>query len=113
MCFLSSLTPLSAHLSSTSKYILVLAGQALTGIASPFIASVPTKISQHWFADQQRSMATTILGMSGVIGCILGQGFTPLMVYEPENITIMNTVWFVPALIGSLITFCKVSVKFR
>ena len=110
MCFLSSIPHLDASMSAEFKFNLALIGQALTGIACPFIACVPTKISQHWFADEQRSIATTVLGMSGSVGCILGQGLTPLMVYEPEDIFVMNTVWFVPAAIGSLLTMWKVSI---
>jgi len=108
MCFLSSMPHLADNLSNESKFNLALIGQALTGVACPFIACVPTKISQHWFADEQRSIATTVLGMAGSVGCILGQGITPLMVYQPTDIFLMNTVWFIPAAIGSVLTMWKV-----
>jgi hypothetical protein len=59
----------------------------MTGLACPFISGVPTKISQHWFPDSQvphlsyssqsallqRTMATSLLGMSYPLGIVLGQ----------------------------------------
>ena len=62
LCCLSTLPHLSEGLSSDSKFNLALVGQALTGIACPFISCVPTKISQHWFNDEQRALATILLG---------------------------------------------------
>ena len=62
LCFLSSLPGLVDHMSSDSQYYLALVGQALTGVACPLISCVPTKISQHWFGDEQRTVATILLG---------------------------------------------------
>jgi hypothetical protein len=53
------------------------------GIGSPFIACVPTKISQHWFAEHQRILATTILSLSNPVGIVVGQAVTPLFVRVP------------------------------
>ena len=112
LCCLSTLPHLSDGLSSDSKFYLALIGQALTGIACPFISCVPTKISQHWFADEQRTLATALLGLSGSTGCIFGLFLTPQFVHRPSDITIMNSVWFVPAAIGSLLTMWKVIPSF-
>ena len=67
LCCLSTLPHLSEGLSSDSKFNLALVGQALTGIACPFISCVPTKISQHWFNDEQRALATILLGKNKLI----------------------------------------------
>ena len=112
LCFLSSLPPLSSDLTADTRYQLALIGQALTGVACPFIACVPTKISQHWFADEQRTIATALLGLSGSTGCIFGLFLTPQFVNVPNDITIMNSVWFVPAALGSLLTMWKVIIFF-
>ncbi len=85
------------------------AGQALTGVACPFISCVPTKISQHWFGDSQRTVATILLGMANPLGIVLGQGVTPLLVREPSDVPIMNIIWFVPAAVGALLTMFKVT----
>jgi hypothetical protein len=34
-------------------YWMTLIGQALTGVASPFLACIPTKVSQGWFNEKQ------------------------------------------------------------
>ena len=34
-------------------YWMTLFGQALTGMASPFLACIPTKVSQGWFDEKQ------------------------------------------------------------
>ena len=109
LCFFSSLPPLSYDMEADTRYQLALIGQALTGVACPFIACVPTKISQHWFADEQRTVATALLGLSGSTGCIFGLFLTPQFVHRPSDITIMNSVWFVPAALGSLLTMWKVT----
>ena len=49
-------------------------GQALTGMGNPMAVSVPTKVSQHWFRESQRTFATIILAMSLPLGIVLGQG---------------------------------------
>ena len=59
-------------------------------------------MSQHWFPDRQRTMATTILGMSYPLGIVLGQGVTPTLVQHPHNIPYMNIAFFVPAFLGTL-----------
>lgn len=95
-----------------TKFILALIGQALTGIACPFISCVPTKISQHWFSDNQRTMATILIGMSNPMGLVLGQAITPFIVRAPSDIPYMNIVWFIPAALGTILTLWKVISKF-
>ena len=73
MCFFSSLPGVADDLDSDTKYYMALVGQALTGVACPFISCVPTKISQHWFGDTQRTIATIVLGMANPLGIVLGQ----------------------------------------
>ena len=67
------------------------------------------QVSQNWFNERQRIIATTVLGLSNPIGLVLGQGVTPILVSTPEDIPIMNIVWFMPALIGSILTFFSVN----
>jgi hypothetical protein len=40
----------------------------------PTRSSVLFQISQHWFPDRQRTMATTLIGMSYPLGIVVGQG---------------------------------------
>ena len=81
LCCLSTLPHLSEGLSSDSMFNLALVGQALTGIACPFISCVPTKISQHWFNDEQRALATILLGKNKLIIAIGLWLFTKLTLF--------------------------------
>ena len=91
-----------------TAYVLTVFGQALTGMGCPFISCVPTKISQNWFGDSERGMATLILGMSNPLGLVLGQTLTPFLVQSPAAIPMLNLVWFLPSLPGFLLTICGV-----
>ena len=74
-------------------------GQALVGVANCLAVSVPTMVSQNWFPESERLVATGILSLSMPIGMVLGQGISPTFVKCPEDIPIMNIVWFVPAVL--------------
>lgn len=108
LCFVSSLPTVSYDVTKDTRFYLALIGQALIGVATPFISCVPTKISHHWFADEQRTLATTLLGLSGITGCFVGSFLTPRFVHKPSDITTMNAMWFFPAAIGSMLTMWKV-----
>ena len=88
---------------------MALIGQALTGIAFPFIYCQSTKISQNWFHDEQRSLATILLAMSFPIGSVISHIFTPLIVQEVADVPYMNIAWFVPACVGAFFTIWKVN----
>ena len=103
LCCLSTFPHLNAHIPKYYQYWMAVIGQGITGIACPFISGVPTKISQHWFPDRQRTMATTLLGMSYPLGIVLGQGVTPNLVQHPSDIPYMNIAFFIPAFIGTLL----------
>ena len=56
MCCLSTFPGLMNEENSVPPvvwYWMTLVGQALTGMASPFLACVPTKVSQGWFDEKQ------------------------------------------------------------
>ena len=108
LCLLSSL--LQGNASSDTKYYLILIGQAFTGAATPFLACVPTKISQNWFGpNYERTLATTIMTMAPAIGMIFGHGITPLFVKEKEDVYILNICWFIPATLGCVLALCKIN----
>ena len=103
LCCLSTLPGLNHLIPKYYQYWMAVIGQGITGVACPFISGVPTKISQHWFPDSQRTMATTLLGMSYPLGIVLGQGVTPALVQHPHSIPYMNIAFFVPALVGTVL----------
>ena len=108
MCFVSTLPGLSNYMSDFSKYYLVIVGQALMGISTPFLTCLPTKVSQHWFGDNQRMLATTLLGMSSPFGIIFGQLLTPRLVLDTSDVPFMNGIWFIPCFIGFILAIMKV-----
>jgi hypothetical protein len=63
---------------------------------------------QLWFGDDQRTLATILIGMSNPMGIVLGSGLTPLLVHSKDDVPIMNIVWFIPAGLGSILTMWKV-----
>ena len=90
--------------SKRTAFLLTVFGQALTGMGCPFISCVPTKVSQNWFSERERTVATLILGMSNPLGLVLGQLLTPLLVSQPSQFPLLNLVWFLPAVPGFLLT---------
>lgn len=108
LCCISTFPGLNTMIPLSTQYWMSLIGQAATGVACPFISCVPTKISQHWFSDSQRTIATTVLGMSYPIGIVLGQGLTPHFIKTPADIPLMNIVFFIPAAFGVLLGIFKV-----
>ena len=66
------------------------------------------QVSQNWFGESERNLATLILGMSNPLGLVLGQSLTPLFIQNPENIPLLNLVWFLPSLPGFFLTVCGV-----
>ena len=103
LCCLSTFPGLNHQIPKYYQYWMAVIGQGITGVACPFISGVPTKVSQHWFPDSQRTMATSLLGMSYPLGIVLGQGVTPALVQHPHSIPYMNIAFFVPALVGAFL----------
>ena len=53
-------------------------------------------------------MATSLMTLSGVLGEISSLGLTPLLVDSAARVPYMNIMWFIPGLIGSIISVCQV-----
>ena len=66
------------------------------------------KVSQHWFGENERILATTLMSMSSAVGEIIALALTPLMVPTPDYIALMNIVWFIPAALGFVLCIYKV-----
>ena len=118
LCCLSTLPGLwsedgsvTAWWSTRTAFIFTVLGQALTGMGCPFISCVPTKVSQNWFGEGERTMATLILGMSNPLGLVLGQLVTPLVITQPSQLPLLNLIWFLPAIPGFLLTVIGVKTS--
>ena len=98
---LALIFPVIKYLQDTQFGLNVL-GQGLVGVGNCLAVSVPTMVSQNWFPETERLVATGILSLSMPIGMVLGQGISPTFVKCPEDIPIMNLVWFLPSLLTFL-----------
>jgi len=108
---LSTLPGLNQNMDLKTQYYLSLVGQALTGLGNPFAVSLPTKVSQNWFGEKERGLATGALAMSLPLGIVMGQGISPVFVKQGDDIPLMNIVWFVPALLTQLMVFFMVTTS--
>merc|ERR1711892_446325 len=106
---LSTLPCINTSLSLDTQFWLSVFAQALTGMGNPLAVSLPTKISQNWFPETERTLATGILAMALPLGIVFGQGCSPLFVKGPEDIPILNIVGFIPAAVTLLL--CLFTVK--
>ena len=62
------------------------------------------QVSQHWFNEKERTLATGILALSLPIGIVLGYGVTTTFVKSAADVPTMNWVWFIPAAISMITT---------
>jgi hypothetical protein len=62
VCCLSTFPIFRENFDPAVWYWMTLTGRAMAGIGGPFIGCLTTKISHHWFSQNQRLLATTILG---------------------------------------------------
>jgi len=108
---LSTLPGLNKQMDLKTQYYLSLVGQALTGMGNPFAVSLPTKVSQNWFGEKEREIATGILAMSLPIGIVFGQGCSPIFVTEGSDVPVMNIIWLIPALITQLMVIFFVTTS--
>ena len=53
---------------------------------------LPPQVSQNWFPESERLLATSVLAMSLPLGIVLGQGCSPLFVTEAADVPVMNLV---------------------
>ena len=55
-------------------------------------SSPSPQVSQNWFPESERLLATSVLAMSLPLGIVLGQGCSPLFVTEASDVPVMNLV---------------------
>lgn len=77
-------------------------------VAKSFKTLINCQVSQNWFCQEERGLATLLLAMSNPLGLVLGQLVTPLIVSSPSHLPLLNLVWFLPALPGFFLTIVGV-----
>uniref|UniRef100_T1ISH1 Major facilitator superfamily (MFS) profile domain-containing protein n=1 Tax=Strigamia maritima TaxID=126957 RepID=T1ISH1_STRMM len=93
-------------------FYLTMAGQIIIAMGQPFIYSIPTRVSEVWFPDNQRTISTTAIAMANPLGCALSNIISPIIL-EHHGIfyichllmNLQNVFWTVCACIFGLGTF--------
>ena len=106
--FIVTLPGIRDSMSEDLQFIFCMVAQTLIGIGNPICVSMPTKVSQNWFAESEIQLATGILAMGLPIGITCGYGITAAFVQNGDDIPTMNVVWFIPAVITMGITMFAV-----
>ncbi|GAB6024551.1 hypothetical protein CHUAL_009704 [Chamberlinius hualienensis] len=92
----------------SSRYAIAIAGQALASTALPIMTTLPTKISQDWFEEKERTISTTICAMASPVGSALGSFIPSLMVKSNDGIPLMNNIFCGCAIAAGLLgVFCR------
>ncbi|KAI1305897.1 Uncharacterized protein HDE_01223 [Halotydeus destructor] len=100
---ISTLNPIRSEKSRISYYITLL-GQLIAGCGQPFIQFTPSKVAEHWFPENGRVLATTVIGMGTPIGMAIGSISPPFIVgREPENIALLTWLLMVPCTISLIL----------
>lgn len=74
------------------QYPIVLTGQTIASLAQPFAMSLPTKVSEVWFAEDQRTFSTALCAMGNPLGFMVGSLISPLIVVDYSDVPVMNDV---------------------
>ena len=109
-CFLSSAPVVADQLSSDQQYWMVVFGQLLSGLGS-YGLGLTSDVANNWFDEKGRLLATSLLSLSIVMGTVLASNFTPQLVTNSESMPLMNTVYFIPTIFVTLISFIKVKKR--
>ncbi|VDN56759.1 unnamed protein product, partial [Dracunculus medinensis] len=78
-------------------------GQAVAACAYPFIMFLPPKVAGTWFAENERTIATTIGIMSNPLGVLLANLISPQIVTNSSHVPIINIITFVPTFFACLL----------
>lgn len=95
--------------STNTQFAISLTGQVIAAMAQSFLLFIPTKVSQIWFPEHQRTISTTVLSMSNPLGIVLAQIITPAIVKEAKDVTLNNYVWMGVAAAAQLCTLIFVT----
>ena len=63
--------PVLFSFSVNFKFYLALGGHFLLGFGIPFISFTPSKIAEHWFSENHRLMAITLISTGNLIGLMV------------------------------------------
>ncbi|VDD96055.1 unnamed protein product [Enterobius vermicularis] len=95
--FISSFVP------QVLRFPVGILGQGISACAYPFIMFLPTKVAGTWFADNERTLATTIGVMANPLGVLMANLLSPQIVNSYNDVPKMNAIVMFPAIITCLL----------
>ena len=75
MCCLSSFPHLDQLMDNETQFYLALLGQIVTGVGGPLATCLATRISQSWFGESERTVATSLMTLIGILGQVSSNVF--------------------------------------
>ncbi|XP_045126799.1 solute carrier family 49 member A3-like [Portunus trituberculatus] len=84
----------------STQFALSMFGQALVASGQVFILFILTKVTQNWFPDEERMMATTVLAFFSQLAISFASIVSPLVVTAKEDVPNLNYLYCGLALLG-------------
>jgi len=76
-----------------TQYVVVMTGQTVASLAQPFAMSLPTKVSEVWFPQTQRTLSTTIGALGNPLGFMVASLIAPIVVSDEDDVPIPNYIF--------------------
>ncbi|XP_055080562.1 solute carrier family 49 member A3 isoform X2 [Periophthalmus magnuspinnatus] len=87
---------------ASSRYPVVLLGQAISALAQPLIIFTPTKLAALWFPVHQRTTANMLASMSNPLGLLLANILSPLL-EDYGGVPTITLAYMVPPCVSCLL----------
>lgn len=82
-----------------SRGTVVIFGQGIAAVTYPFIMYLPSTVSNAYFPQAQRTIATTIGIMAGPFGILMANLFAPMFVRSSKDVPFLNHLLFAICLV--------------
>ena len=80
--------------------------QMIVALGAPITVTMSTVVSQTWFGEKERAISTPIMGLSPVLGGMIGQAVSPIVLQDnPDKVPILNIVTASPFVVTSIIRY--------
>jgi len=99
MCVGCGMRILSVQANKASAYYMVLFGQTIASLSQCVLVNSPPLLSQVWFGEKERTLATTIAVNCNTMGIAGAYLLGPMLVKNKDDIPFLNTVIFMCTLI--------------
>ncbi|XP_045126677.1 uncharacterized protein B0416.5-like isoform X1 [Portunus trituberculatus] len=92
-----------------TQYVVSLIGQAAGSTGQLFIVFIVTKVTQNWFPDGERMVATAIMAFFPPLGISVAQVVAPIVVTKKQQIPTLNYIYGGLALLAEIATLICVT----